>query len=222
MAILAFFWIYTLILSKRAGASGIMVKKNYFLAFSFFFLMFAFNYLQTELMLADLWTYPRIIPEGFRIMVGFTIQPIDSDVFLFLFFFLGATPLSFAIERYLLLHKKIVLTILAASALVLNVLLAFAFPLNEMMATVVILVDYLAMIATVLTILIIYLRIAIISSGSLRAVGFLMFFGFVLQVASLFLSSANLGSFPLSGAEAAHLISVIGFILIFISIMQMR
>lgn len=229
MALLFVFFAYTLVLSKRAGEAGIGAKKNYFFAFSFFFLMYAINFLQTELMLAGVYEYPHVIPTteidgfGYRLDLGFlTIQPITGDIFLFLFFFLGAAPLSFAIEKYLLLHKKTPLTILVSAAAIMNVLLILVFPLNVPFIHVVVAMDYLAMIASVLTILIIYLRIAIVSSGKLRGVGFLMFFGLVLQIAALFLSSMSLGDFFLSGAEVAHLIGLIGFLLIFASIIQMR
>jgi hypothetical protein len=58
------------------------------------------------------------------------------------------------------------------------------------------------------------LRIAIISTGSLRAVGLLMFFGFILNVTGVILTSDN--------SELGHGISLVGFILIFISITQMK
>lgn len=230
MVMLVVFFVYTLVLSKRAGESGIEAKKKYFLAFSFFFLMYALNYLQTELTIWHLWTYPDVIPSGFSVIWFSFINPADNDVFLFLFFFLGAAPLAFAIEKYLLMHKRVPLTILVVVALILTTMILF-FPVtsdpagaavNYFFANLVILTGYLATIATVLTVLIIYMRIAVISTGKLRAVGFLMFFGLIFQVAALFLSSMNLGGFVLSGAELAHLIGLFGFILIFISIIQMR
>ncbi|MBD3188487.1 hypothetical protein GF325_16775, partial [Candidatus Bathyarchaeota archaeon] len=111
MVMLGIFFMYTLRLSRKAKAEGISAKKNYFLSFSFFFLMFLLNYIQTELNLAEIFNYPDLIPSGFGVDLGFVmIQPIDSDIFLFLFFFLGAVPLAFAIEKFLLMHDKIILT----------------------------------------------------------------------------------------------------------------
>lgn len=222
MVMLGIFFVYTLRLSRKAKAEGIGAKKNYFLSFSFFFLMFLLNYIQTELNLAEIFNYPDLIPSGFGVDLGIVmIQPIDSDIFLFLFFFLGAIPLAFAIEKFLLMHDKIILTPLCLAAVILNVLLFFI-PLNELLATIVILVDYLAMIITVLTVLIIYLRTAIIGGGKMRSVGLLMFFGLILQIGALFLSSMSLGDFPLSGAEISHIVGLTGFILIFLGIIQMQ
>jgi hypothetical protein len=241
MVLLGVFWIYTLVLSRRAKAAGIDAKKNYFLSFSFFFLFYALNYVQTELGLAGVFNYPHLIPKGlpeaeFSINIGFSINPIDSDIFLFTFFFLGAVPLVLAIEKFLLMRKKLILTIVGIAALGLNVttllyvvlanpsFLPGDFPgsFHQVLLTIDVLASYLGLISIVLTILIIYIRIAVISSGNLKAVGFLMFLGFVFQVAALFLSSVNLGDFLLSGAEAGHIIGLAGFFLIFLGIIQMK
>ena len=207
------FWIYTLILSKKAKAAGITAKKNYFLSFSFFFLTFALNFAQAELRIAGAFLYPKVISPDFKYFIG---SPDEWMVFTFLFFFLGAIPMAFAIERYLLFHKKVILTVLGIVALVLTVCLFF-FSLepnfNNMLCYIVISVDYLAMIAITLSVLILYLRIAVLSSGNLRAVGLLVFFGFVLAVAGLLFSS---------NGYIGHVIMLVGFFVVFLGILKMK
>lgn len=214
MILVLIFWIYTLVLGKNAADAGIDAKKNYFRAFSFFFLCYFLNYLQTEFMLADVFEYPAILyPNVFEdTFMGF-ITPTDDNIWLFLFFFLGAVPLSFAIEKYLLMHKKIPLTIVGIIALAANIVIFF-FPNNALMTSIVILIDYLAIIAIVLTLLILYMRIAVMSSGKLRGMGLLMFFGLIFQVAAIFITSSD--------AVIGHSIALAGFFLIFISLIQMR
>nr|MDO8118189.1 hypothetical protein [Candidatus Sigynarchaeota archaeon] len=189
-------------------------KKNYFFSFSFFFLSFAFNFIQTELRIAEVFTYADVIPDGFDYFIGL---PDEWMVFMFLFFFLGAIPMAFAIERFLLMHKKVVLTVLGIVALAFTISL-FLFSLapnyNGLLIYIVISVDYLAMIAITLSILILYLRIAIIGSGNMRVVGILIFLGFICEVAGLILSSDT--------KELGHGIMLVGFVLIFIGMTRMK
>jgi len=207
------FWIFTLELSRKANAAGIAAKKNYFLSFSFFFLTFALNFAQAELRIANVIVYPKVISPTFKYFIG---APDEWMVFTFLFFFLGAIPMAFAIERFLLFHKKVILTVLGIVALAMTICL-FLFSLgpnfNDLLCDIVISVDYLAMIAITLSILILYLRIAIISGGNLRAVGLLIFFGFVLAVAGLLLSS---------NGYIGHVIMLVGFFVVFLGILQMK
>ncbi len=214
IALCTFFWIYALFLGRKAGVAGISVKKNYFISFSFFFLSFVFNFLQTELRIAEVITYPDVIPDGYDFFIG---MPDEWMVFMFLFFFLGAIPMAFAIEKFLLMHKKIILTISGIIALGLTISLFFfslAPNYNGMLIYIVISADYLAMVAITLSVLILYLRIAIISSGNLRVVGLMIFFGFICEVAGLILSSDT--------KELGHGIMLVGFILIFIGMTQMK
>ncbi|MBN2153504.1 MAG: hypothetical protein JW839_18765 [Candidatus Lokiarchaeota archaeon] len=214
ISLCAVFWIYALVLARKAGAAGISVKKKYFISFSFFFLSFVFNFLQTELRIAEVFQYLDVIPDGFDYFIG---MPDEWMAFMFLFFFLGAVPMAFAIERYLLMHKKVVLTLLSIIALAMTISL-FIFSIgpnyNGVLIYVVISVDYLAMIAVTLSVLILYLRIAIIGSGNLRVVGLLIFFGFICEVAGLILSSDT--------KEIGHGIMLVGFVLIFIGMTQMK
>jgi hypothetical protein len=101
-------------------------------------------------------------------------------------------------------------------ALVLTVCL-FLFSLepnfNDVLCYIVISVDYIAMIAITLSVLILYLRFAITSSGNLRAVGLLVFFGFILSVAGLLLSS---------NGYIGHVIMLLGFFVVFLGILNMK
>ncbi|NMC03617.1 MAG: hypothetical protein GYA24_00320 [Candidatus Lokiarchaeota archaeon] len=217
MALLTWFAIYTIVLARRASAAGIATKKNYFISFSLFFLFWLVNFIQVELWLIfdkPSGYYIDTIPGNSFQLPGILsfINATDDNIYMFLFYYLGAVPLIFAVERFLMLHKKVPLTVVAIVGLAANLFIFFV-PGNEIVSITVILIDYLGMIITVLTILIIYLRIAVISSGSLRAVGLLMFFGLLLQVPSVILSSTW---------EWAHLLGVIGFLLVFISITQMK
>jgi hypothetical protein len=214
ISLCAVFWIYAIVLARKAGVAGIAAKKNYFGSFSFFFLSFVFNFLQTELRIAGVYEYPDVIPDGFDYFIG---MPDEWMVFMFLFFFLGAIPMAFAIEKFLLMHKKIILTVSGIIALVMTISLFFfslAPNYNGMLIYIVVSVDYLAMVAITLSVLILYLRIAILSSGNLRGVGLLIFFGFICEVAGLILSS--------DGKELGHGIMLAGFILIFIGMLQMK
>jgi hypothetical protein len=210
----AVFWIYALVLARKAGAAGISTKKNYFVCLSFFFLSFVFNFLQTEMRIAEVYAYPDVIPTGFKYFIG---APDEWMVFMFLFFFLGAIPMAFAIEKFLLMHKKIILTISGIVALGLTISLFFfslAPNYNGMLIYIVISADYLAMVAITLSVLILYLRIAIIGTGNLRVVGLLIFFGFICEVAGLILSSDT--------KELGHGIMLVGFILIFMGMLKMK
>ncbi|MEX2684089.1 MAG: hypothetical protein Q6373_021145 [Candidatus Sigynarchaeota archaeon] len=214
IALCIFFWIYALVLGKRAGAAGITAKKNYFISFSFFFLSFVFNFIQTELRIAEVFTYPDVIPSGFHYFIGL---PDEWMVFMFLFFFLGAIPMAFAIEKFLLMHKKVILTVLGIIALAFTTSLFFfslAPNYNDLLIYIVVSVDYIAMIAITLSILILYLRIAIIGSGNMRVVGILIFLGFICEVAGLILSSDT--------KELGHGIMLAGFVLIFIGMARMK
>ncbi len=217
-------WAYMLLLSLRARKEQIFSKQNYYLSFSFFFLFSAVNYILTEIDLAfrkqgnhDF--FPRVLPESFRVDFGFaSINPMNSDYYLILFFLLSSTPMLFAIEKFV--QQRIPYgAILGLIGIILALILLWV--KEYIFVAIVVTYAFLMLILLSLFIILMYFKISLKSVGEVRKLGIFMGLGFILMLAGVFATSAT-GIPEDVQALVGHTIGLIGIILLTLGVLKLQ
>lgn len=209
-------WGYMIILALRARKEQITSKQNYYLSFSFFFLFTAINYILTEINLTlkkqgvDNF-FVRILPESFRVDFGFaSINPMNSDYYLILFFLLSSTPMLFAIEKFV--QQRIPYgAILGLIGIVMAIIIVWV--KEYIILAITVTYAFLMLIILSLFIIAMYFKIALKSVGDVRKLGLYMGIGFILMLAGLFATSAP--AIPEDFQEiTGHIIGFVGILLL--------
>lgn len=218
MGFYAIFFAYLVVLFVKSKDKDLATTRYFFLSFSLFFLFTLLNYLIFEIHFylierGQPSIFPEIVPEDYSIPL---FHPINTDVFLFLFFMLATVPMTFAMEYYIMQRRPF----LTVAGLVGLVLISLVIVGVDILLPVMIIYSYLMYGILTLGVLAIYIQMVIKSTGEPRKTAFFLTIGFILQfVGVLFTSMGFMGEWS---EEFGHAIAIVGMVLIFLGLVRMK
>jgi hypothetical protein len=218
--IILFFVFFAYLLVHASKSKDLPTKRNFTFMFALFFLFTGLNFLFTEIDIrAEGTIYPEIIPPSFRVQLGFTFSPINSDFFLILFFLLAAVPMLYAFEKNILQQERFIVTYMGVVCLA---MLLLAIPwYNYYLLAAGVVYSWVCLIVISLRIVFIYLKLAIKGVGEIRTMAMIIGVGFFLiLIGTIFTNWESL--FGPKSEIVGHSVTLAGVLCEFFGVLKMK